>query len=116
MPRLFDRRGFEKGLRSRRQEKSPRASLLGRVRREREPESARHANRREFMASKSVLLAVLALLIGMLLYGLIRFFQMVYARGLDIRRIFFVPAGMIIVLFVLLRVARRLVREIKQAS
>jgi hypothetical protein len=53
---------------------------------------------------------------GMLVYALFKFFEMVRLRGLELWPLAFVPAAMVAVLLVLLRVARGLVKEIRAQS
>ena len=70
-------------------------------------------NERAVRISKTTSLAVTIVLMGMLVYALFKFAEMIRMRGLDLWPLAFVPAAIIIVLLVLLRVARSLVREIR---
>ncbi|KPJ59842.1 MAG: hypothetical protein AMJ46_09420 [Latescibacteria bacterium DG_63] len=89
---------------------------LGRVRSFGRLKIASQRNERAVRVSKTVSLTVTLLLMGMLVYALVKFLEMVRLRGLDVWPLIFVPAAIIIVLLVLLRVARSLLREIRERS
>ncbi|MCX5799848.1 MAG: hypothetical protein NTX17_00410 [Candidatus Eisenbacteria bacterium] len=115
--RHFDRGSFESGLGLRRRGHGRSVSLRARPRAESGTGSGeRLSGSREYLASRLVLLALVVFLAGMVLYALAKFFHMVRVRGLDLREIFFVPVGLVIILLVLGGVTRRLLRAIKQAK
>lgn len=78
-----------------------------------EPSMTSQRNERADRASKMISLAIILFLMGMLGYALFKFVEMIRLRGLDLWPLAFVPAAIVIVLFVLLRVVRSLVREIR---
>ena len=115
--RRFDKGSFERGLDSRRRGRGRSVSLRARPRLEWGAGSGEHlSGGREYQASRFVLLALVVFLAGMVLYALVKFFHMVRVRGLDLREIFFVPVGLVIILLVLVGVTRRLLRAIKQVK
>lgn len=75
-----------------------------------------HRSEHAARVSKAVSLTVTLFLMGMLIYALVKFFEMVGLRGLDLWPLVFVPAAIVIVLLVLLRVTRSLIREIRARS
>ncbi len=73
-------------------------------------------NEHAVRVSKSISLSVTLLLMGMLVYAFVKFFEMIRLRGLDLWPLVFVPIAIVVVFLVLLRVARSLIREIRARS
>jgi hypothetical protein len=66
--------------------------------------------------SKSISLTVILFLMGMLVYAIVKFFEMIRLRGLDLWPLAFVPIAIGIILLLLLRVASSLIREMRVRS
>jgi hypothetical protein len=65
------------------------------------------------MVSRCVSLGLALVLVAALAYALFKFFEMLRVRHMDFRALWFVPAGMaVVILVVLIRVVRPLLREI----
>ena len=70
-------------------------------------------DRKGLMVSRCVSLGLALVLVAALAYALFKFFEMLRVRHMDFRALWFVPAGMaVVILVVLIRVVRPLLREI----